>query len=179
MSVKKSDKKSTGKRPAKRATTRGRNAPRPKQHAALCGVCKHGQREEIERRFILFEPIPLLAEGFGLSDDSIYRHAEYFGLDVERVSDTGKVLRHVLALGLSQIKKVDSKLFLGVIKELNKITGLHKLPEQNPADIERAEDNRKWANGQIERLMSEYDISRDDAIDLARTHAPTVVKWLM
>jgi DNA phosphorothioation-dependent restriction protein DptG len=126
-----------------------------------------------------FQSPEKVVQEFGVSRMALTRHATYFGLDVERVSDTGKVLRHVLALGLSQIKKVDSKLFLGVIKELNKITGLHKLPEQNPADIERAEDNRKWANGQIERLMSEYDISRDDAIDLARTHAPTVVKWLM
>src|SRR5437868_6719658 len=90
--------------------TRGKSTSRPRQHVALCQVCKHEQREEIERRYSQFESAPKLAAIFDVSDDSIYRHAEYFGLDELRVADTERVLKNVIARGFAQNKTISPQI---------------------------------------------------------------------
>ena len=45
------------------------------RHEAQCSVCKHTQREEIEQDFLTWKSPDKMAEAFGISRDSIYRHA--------------------------------------------------------------------------------------------------------
>ena len=50
------------------------------RHEAQCTVCKHAQREEIEQEFLSWKSPDKIAETFGISRDSIYRHARAFDL---------------------------------------------------------------------------------------------------
>ena len=124
--------------------TRGKTKPRPAQHRAICLVCNHPQKEDIERRYLAFETCEKLAAEFGLSDDSISRHGRYFGLDERRVGDTEKVLRAIIGKGLRQLKTVPPSLLADSIKELNRITGRHKEPAKNPNDLEEAKRILDW-----------------------------------
>ena len=124
--------------------TRGKTKPRPAQHRAICAVCNHPQKEDIERRYLAFETCEKLAAEFGLSDDSISRHGLYFGLDERRVGDTEKVLRAIIGKGLRQLKTVPPSLLADSIKELNRITGRHKEPAKNPNDLEEAKRILEW-----------------------------------
>jgi hypothetical protein len=46
------------------------------RHRAQCGVCRHPNREEIEREWVSWANPTLLAERFKLSRDALYRHAK-------------------------------------------------------------------------------------------------------
>jgi hypothetical protein len=39
-------------------------------------------------------------------------------------------------------------------------------------------DDCAWAEGQLSEIMQEHDLSRDEALDLAKKHAPTIYRWL-
>src|SRR6266550_44630 len=60
------------------------NTTRPKvnqgRHEAQCSLCKHSHREEIEQEFLSWKSPDKIAETFGVSRDSIYRHARAFDL---------------------------------------------------------------------------------------------------
>src|SRR5947209_18677885 len=142
--------------------TRGKTKPRPAQHRAICAVCNHPQKEEIERRYLAFETCEKLAAEFGLSDDSIGRHGRYFGLDERRVGDTEKVLRAIIGKGLRQLKTVPPSLLADSIRELNRITGRHKEPAKNPNDLEKAKrllDFHRRTNGKESSLDDSQKLS--------------------
>src|SRR2546423_11907027 len=98
--------------------TRGKTKPRPAQHRAICAVCNHPQKEDIERRYLAFETCEKLAAEFGLSDDSISRHGLYFGLDERRVGGTVKTLIGKNGKGLKQLKTLTTRLLVHSIKGL-------------------------------------------------------------
>lgn len=50
------------------------------RHEAQCSVCKHPQREEIDQEFLNWKSPDKIGEAFGLSRDSIYRHARALDL---------------------------------------------------------------------------------------------------
>src|SRR5947209_1053525 len=129
---------------SKQTETRGKTKPRPAQHRAICLVCNHTQIQDIERRYLDFEPCAKLAADFGVSDDSISRHGHYFGLDERRVGDTEKVLRAIIGKGLRQLKIVPPSLLADNIKELNRITGRHKEPAKHPNELEQAKRILDW-----------------------------------
>src|SRR2546423_4048487 len=106
--------------------TRGKTKPRPAQHRAICAVCNHSQKEDIERRYLAFETCEKLAAEFGLSDDSISRHGLYFGLDERRVGDNEKNLGAIIGEGVRELKTETPSLVGDMIKELNRITGRDK-----------------------------------------------------
>jgi hypothetical protein len=55
------------------ATNKGR-------HQAQCSICKHPEREEIEHEFLTWKSPDKTAAVFGVSRDSIYRHARAMNL---------------------------------------------------------------------------------------------------
>ena len=55
-------------------------AASPGRHEAKCTICKHPQREEIEQEFLNWKSPEKIGEAFGLSRDSIYRHARALNL---------------------------------------------------------------------------------------------------
>ena len=40
------------------------------------------------------------------------------------------------------------------------------------------EENRQWADRQINELMGEFNLNRNEAIELAKQHAPTIIEFL-
>lgn len=40
------------------------------------------------------------------------------------------------------------------------------------------EENRKWAERQLDEIMQEYQLARSEAIELAKEHAPTLAGYL-
>lgn len=130
-------------------TNRNKTATAGSRHAGKCTVCKSTLRQEIEAAYLTFIPLPKIGETFGLSQQAILRHAQYVGLDEQRVSDTERVLKSIVARGFSQIKKIEGKLFIEALKELNKITGKHQAARENDADRERKRRQYERAVGQF------------------------------
>ena len=50
------------------------------RHESQCLLCQHPQREDIEREWIDWGNTSRLAEEYGLSRDSLYRHMHAMGL---------------------------------------------------------------------------------------------------
>lgn len=121
----------------KGAANRGKTSASRAKHSGKCVVCNHLTHNEIEAAYLNFTPTAQIAETFAVSADSIQRHAQFMGLDDARVSDTEKVLKTIIARGFSQVRKVEGKLLLEALKELNKITGKHKEPAKNPETAAR------------------------------------------
>jgi hypothetical protein len=67
--------------------------------------------------------------------------------------------------------------------KLAQIFGLEQSPRLNDADAEREREadaeNRRWAEGQLARLMERRGITdRAEGVALCREEAPTVAQWL-
>jgi hypothetical protein len=139
---------------AKKQTGCEKDAANIARHSTQCAVCNHKQKGEIERRYMIFVPVTHVADEFGLSDDSIYRHAEYFGLDDQRAGDTEKVLKNVIARGFSQHKNIDPRVALSAVQELNKMQGKHQepMPNQNLSEDEKSERAAALINKGRERM---------------------------
>lgn len=126
-----------GEKAGRKGENRGKKAKSRALHAGKCAVCKHLLKQEIEAEYLGFIPTARIAEGFNVSADSIQRHAQFIGLDENRAADTERVLKNIVARGFTQIKKVEGRLFIEALKELNKITGKHKEPAKNPETAAR------------------------------------------
>ena len=50
------------------------------RHAAECKICAHADRSEIEQEFVGWAGANRIASAFGISRDSIYRHAHALDL---------------------------------------------------------------------------------------------------
>jgi len=68
-------------------------------HESRCKVCKHPERDEIEREFLDWGSPQKIATEFKLTRNSIYRHAEATGLGEKRFrnirSALAKIVEHV------------------------------------------------------------------------------------
>jgi hypothetical protein len=40
------------------------------------------------------------------------------------------------------------------------------------------EDDKTWAERQLVGLMEEFNLSREEALEIAKTHAPTIYRWV-
>jgi hypothetical protein len=126
-------------------------------HEGQCAVCSHDDRAEIERRYLAFESGASIARDYtGLSDDSILRHGQYFGLNLKRVQDSRRVYRTIVAHGLPVIlnstdDKIMAAVTLDALKQLDKIDGNEQMPRQNDADVER---RRRMFTDAINELMA-------------------------
>jgi hypothetical protein len=118
--------------------TRKNTQSRPAQHEALCSVCNHSERNEIEQQFMAFEQGSKLASDFGLSESAICRHAQYFGLHRKRITNTEKVLEIIVERGMIKGSDVPVNMIVESIKELHKVRGKHKEPAKNPEDAARS-----------------------------------------
>jgi len=67
-------------------------------------VCRHEQREDIERAFVGWRSPAAIAEEFGLADRaSVYRHAHALGLFENR----GRNIRAALGYMIERVTEVD------------------------------------------------------------------------
>lgn len=66
------------------------------RHETFCRVCKHEQREAIEQGWTDWGNTSRIAEEYGLSRDSLYRHAHALGLFAKRQRNIRKALEHMI-----------------------------------------------------------------------------------
>jgi len=69
------------------------------RHEAQCSICKHAQREEIDRAFIDWESPYTIADAFGVARASIYRHANALALYEPRERNIKRVLGRIIEHG--------------------------------------------------------------------------------
>jgi hypothetical protein len=68
----------------------------PARHEAQCSICKHAQRTEIDREFVRWGNTTNIAESYGLSRDSIYRHAHATALFPKRQRNVRAALEKMI-----------------------------------------------------------------------------------
>src|SRR6266478_3635163 len=67
------------------------------RHAAVCKICTHTQREEIERAFINWESPAAITKQYGLRNRaSVYRHAHALGLFPKRQRNVRAALEKII-----------------------------------------------------------------------------------
>ena len=70
--------------------------PVGRRHEAGCKVCGHPDREEIESQWCGWANTSELAKQYGLSRDSIYRHAAAFNLHERRARNLRTALERII-----------------------------------------------------------------------------------
>ena len=85
---------------AKRDDKKQKNTTLPQvnqgRHEAQCSICKHAQRAEIDREFVRWGNTTNIAESYGLSRDSIYRHAHATALFPKRQRNVRAALEKMI-----------------------------------------------------------------------------------
>ena len=91
MAKEKQPKRKKPRPPAQRVkpVSRGR-------HAAGCKICSHPKLEEIERQFVDWGNTTRIAKEYGLTRDSVYRHAHATGLFVRRQRNIRAALERII-----------------------------------------------------------------------------------
>ena len=70
-----------GRRAPRLTAARPKRRSAPARHSRKCSVCRHREREAIERDFLSWQSPDRIAEDYGIADhSSIYRHAHATGL---------------------------------------------------------------------------------------------------
>lgn len=85
---------------AKKRKPKEEAEPKPSnlaRHECACTICKHPQREEIERDFIAWRSPLAIAQEYGLSDRAtVYRHARAYNLFAKRQRNVRTALEHII-----------------------------------------------------------------------------------
>jgi len=67
------------------------------RHEYHCGVCKHPERESIERDFVAWKSPAAIADEYRLSNrETVYRHAHAFGLFAKRQRNVRAALERII-----------------------------------------------------------------------------------
>ena len=70
-----------GRRAPRLTAARQNRRPAPARHSRKCSLCRHREREAIERDFLSWQSPDQIVEDYGIADhSSIYRHAHATGL---------------------------------------------------------------------------------------------------
>jgi len=70
--------------------------PKGRRHEAACLVCRHPQRDEIESEWIGWGQTSKLAQQYGVSRDSLYRHCHALGLFEKRRRNLRAALERIV-----------------------------------------------------------------------------------
>ena len=86
---------------------------------AQAGVCRHPQREDIEREWVDWGNTSRISEEFRLSRDSIYRHAHALGLFEKRRRNVKRALERIIER--SEGVEVTESAVVAAVQALSKI----------------------------------------------------------
>ena len=89
------------------------------RHEAQCGVCRHPQREDIEREWVDWGNTSRISEEYGLSRDSLYRHAHALKLFEKRRRNVKRALERIIER--SEAVEVTAAAVVSVVQALSKI----------------------------------------------------------
>src|SRR6267142_402818 len=66
------------------------------RHENYCKVCSHPSKEEIEQEWTDWGSTSRIAQEYGISRDSLYRHAHAVGLFAKRQRNVRKALERII-----------------------------------------------------------------------------------
>ena len=73
------------------------NRPNPGRHTAKCSICRHPQREEIEKDFVAWRSPGRIAQEYGLGNRAcVYRHARATNLYAKRQRNIRAALERII-----------------------------------------------------------------------------------
>ena len=68
----------------------------PGRHEYHCRICSHAKREEIEQAFVTWNSPVRISKEYGVSRDSVYRHAHALGLMAKRRRNVRSALERII-----------------------------------------------------------------------------------
>jgi hypothetical protein len=74
----------------------GSKAVNPGRHESQCSVCRHPQRDEIDHEFVAWASTTCIAKTYGVTRDSMYRHAHATGLFPKRQKNVRAALEKLI-----------------------------------------------------------------------------------
>jgi hypothetical protein len=84
------------KRLREKNSPEGRKSFSRKRHKTRCQICRHPEREAIDQAFIDWSSIVGLARNYGITRDTIYRHAHAVGLFEKRQRNIRRALERLI-----------------------------------------------------------------------------------
>jgi len=163
MSVRTSAKTSKQPSAAKRKP-RNPSSPAAVPHAELCQVCKHPAKSQIQHEYMAGASGAELAEDYGLTPESVQRHARYFNLVGRRACDVKQLYWWYLSRNLERFLAEESysaQNFIKVAEVLAKLPGEH--PGGNAEDPDR-ERKLRFIKRSIDRLILQDGKTEPEAI---------------
>jgi hypothetical protein len=109
-------------------------------HRKQCSVCRHPQLQEIEEGWVNWGSTTLIAEKYGLSRDSLYRHMHAFGLFVRRQKNRKRFLEKIMER--LDMTSVSGSVVLGAFKMYLKMAGEEEAKEEAPGASPAATERR-------------------------------------
>ena len=132
----------------------GRTAVNQNRHAAACLICQHSNLLDIELDFThwlsyreimlrYYPDRPTTDESMITFRQSLYRHAQVFGLDKKRNSNVLAALGRIAERGLDSLngQKIAPHTTIEALKEISKIKEDSAPVESNQADIPDSRDS--------------------------------------
>ena len=68
----------------------------PGRHEYHCSICSHAKREEMEQAFVDWTSPARIGKDYGVSRDSVYRHAHALGLMAKRRRNVRSALERII-----------------------------------------------------------------------------------
>jgi hypothetical protein len=101
---------------------------RSKHESGGCRICAHEDREAIEREFVNWGNSTRIAKDYGLSRDSIYRHAHALNLFARRAANIKRALDRIIERG--EDVEVNASAVVAAIQAYAKINAAGKWVER-------------------------------------------------
>ena len=134
-----------------------------KRHQDLCKVCKHQEREEIERRFLEGESIYEIADDFNVDYWTIDRHTKAYRLQDKRDHSTLKKVRRIIDRAKLGKRKVSDPLVAKALEIEAKVTGV--LVERHRHDFKGQIDVKTATERQMKNLRKRLGIVEEKIED--------------
>jgi len=103
--------------------------PNSGRHRTVCKVCNHDKREDIEQDWIGWGNTMRIADEYGLTRDSVYRHAHACGLFEKRRQNLRKALERIIEH--AETVEVNAAAVVSAVQAYAKINDAGKWIERN------------------------------------------------
>jgi hypothetical protein len=93
------------------------------QHSAMCSICKHLRRKDIESDYLKFMPNNRIATLYGVANSTVKSHMQIYGLDQLRYRDTQNILDHAIYTNKDKLNHLPVEQVLKAIEMRAKVRG--------------------------------------------------------
>lgn len=152
--------KSKIKKPRKRNKNPDPARSSIKRHQDVCKVCKHQEREEIERRFLIGESVYEIAEDFNVDYWTIDRHTKAYKLQDKREEGTLRQVSRIINRARLGKREPTDALVSKALELKAKITG--ELIERHKHEVAGQLDVAAATARQMKNLKKRIGVEEDE-----------------